>query len=244
MLMDQLTTEVNSEYKGALAKRLWLSPAFGIALLVGLFSIDTGALLSCLHFISRDGSFYVSHGFYKRPFIGKLGYHLDSISSWLEPRLSSSVVRRAFPSGFSVAGHVTVGKHSLLRYDRIIDAAAREHALDPNLIKAIIAVESKFNSKAVSGAGASGLMQLMPRTAEYLGVRDIFDPEQNVNGGSKYLRFLLKKFDGDMHQALAAYNAGPKAVSMHNGIPPYPETQRYVSKVVATYEALRRANSV
>jgi soluble lytic murein transglycosylase-like protein len=121
----------------------------------------------------------------------------------------------------------------------IAERAARKHGLDPSLVMAVIAVESNFKSTAVSPKGARGLMQLMPRTADAMGVDDSFDPEKNVDGGSRYLSTLLQLYGGDTRRALAAYNAGPGAVARHGGVPPYAETQTYVRKVMKKYEAER-----
>ncbi len=119
----------------------------------------------------------------------------------------------------------------------IADCAAR-YDLDPTLLNAVIEAESGFNRYAVSPAGAQGLMQLMPGTAAALGVGDPFDARQNIAGGAAYLRQQLDRF-GSLDLALAAYNAGPQAVTRHNGIPPYDETRAYVARVMAAYDAAR-----
>ena len=118
-------------------------------------------------------------------------------------------------------------------FEHHIAAATRLHQLSPDLVKAVIAVESEFDQWAVSSKGAQGLMQLMPFTARQLGVADVFDARQNIFGGTQYLRMLLDTFSGDVTLALAAYNAGPNAVRRYGGIPPYRETQGYVRKVQA-----------
>jgi soluble lytic murein transglycosylase-like protein len=115
--------------------------------------------------------------------------------------------------------------------------AARRHGLDPELVVAVVSVESGFRPQAVSPKGAQGLMQLMPKTAESLGVADAFDPEQNLDGGVRHLGQLLTLYDGDVERALAAYNAGEGAVHRHGGVPPYRETRAYVKKVLERYRA-------
>jgi len=120
------------------------------------------------------------------------------------------------------------------RFDAMIGHNAREQRLQPALVKAVIAAESNFDPKAVSHKGAQGLMQLMPKTAAWLGVSDPLVPGENVRGGTAYLRQMLDRF-GDVERALAAYNAGPEAVARYGGIPPYRETQAYVRRVLAYY---------
>lgn len=129
------------------------------------------------------------------------------------------------------------------RYDDYIVYASRRYGLDPDLIKAIIKVESDFYHRAVSPKGAMGVMQLMPGTADKLGVRRPFDPSDNISGGSKYLRKLLDMFNGNKTLALAGYNAGENAVIRYGySIPPYRETQRYVKKVFAHYNRIKHSS--
>lgn len=120
-------------------------------------------------------------------------------------------------------------------YNNIINEAAKRYDIDAALIKAIIMAESSYNHKAVSKRGAVGLMQLMPNTANALGVKDIYNPAHNINGGAKYIKLLLDKYNGDLELALAAYNAGSKKVRKYNGIPPFRATRRYVKKVFNYY---------
>lgn len=123
-----------------------------------------------------------------------------------------------------------------------ITEAARAHKVDPRLIAAVARRESAFRANAVSRTGACGIMQLMPDTARYLGVNNVFDTRENILGGTRYLRTLLDTFNGDLDLALAAYNAGPGAVEKYRGVPPYAETRAYVSAVRASYERSLREN--
>lgn len=116
-------------------------------------------------------------------------------------------------------------------YDDMIDQAATKNGVDPDLVKAVVKAESGFKSDAVSRTGAQGLMQLMPSTASALGVSDPFDPEQNIDAGTRYLKSQIDRF-GDTKLALAAYNAGPGNVVKYGGVPPFNETKNYVSKVM------------
>jgi soluble lytic murein transglycosylase-like protein len=129
------------------------------------------------------------------------------------------------PTPTSVAGDTT-------QYDALIQASAARNGVDPALLKALIRAESNFDPNAGSPAGAQGLTQLMPGTAAGLGVTDVHDPAQAIEGGAKYLRSQLDAFGGDETKALAAYNAGPGAVTRYGGVPPYAETQQYVQRVL------------
>lgn len=117
----------------------------------------------------------------------------------------------------------------------IIVRTARRYQVDPAIIKAIIMAESGYNPKAISKKGAKGLMQLMPETALELGVNDIFNPQQNIDGGVRYFKRLVNRFDGDFKLALAAYNAGSRNVRIYQGIPPFKATQYYIKKVYKYY---------
>jgi soluble lytic murein transglycosylase-like protein len=122
-------------------------------------------------------------------------------------------------------------------YDRMVNKVARTYGVESALLHAVISVESRYSPKAVSKAGAIGLMQLMPKTAKRYGVTDPLDPLQNLRGGARYLRYLLKKYNNDRNLALAAYNAGEKSVAKYgNQIPPYPETTNYVPRVMGYYQ--------
>ena len=123
-------------------------------------------------------------------------------------------------------------------FDNLIEAISAEHGLDPMLTRAVIEVESNFNRRAVSHAGAQGLMQLIPDTASRFGVSDPFDPAQNIAGGVRYLKFLLEMFDGNLDLTLAAYNSGENRVARIGRIPDIAETQDYVRKVRASYARL------
>ena len=121
-------------------------------------------------------------------------------------------------------------------YRGIIKQASKRFGIDAHFIRAIIKAESGFDHKATSSKGAQGLMQLMPGTADDMAVEDPFDPEENIFGGARYFSLLLKRFNNDKILALAAYNAGPEAVEIHKGVPPFPETKAFVKRVMDYYE--------
>jgi len=150
--------------------------------------------------------------------------HLTNVPT--DPKIPYLLVMKEKRVRIQLPGEVT-------RYDDLITLASTKYDLDSSLVKAIIKAESNFNHRAVSPAGARGLMQLMPATATSLQVTDAFHPENNIDGGVRYLRYLMRLFDGDLPLVLAAYNAGENAVLRYNyRIPPYPETQTYVKRVL------------
>ena len=144
-------------------------------------------------------------------------YYMPDTSSWKNARFS---------------GFDAIGGARRKAYDDIIRDAARRHQVDVALVKAVIRAESDFVSRAVSPKGALGLMQLMPATAHMHNVWRVFEPSQNLEGGVTHLRYLLDRYGGNLRLALAAYNAGEKAVDAHGGVPPYPETWEYLARVM------------
>lgn len=129
-----------------------------------------------------------------------------------------------------------VHRVQVTKYDALIDEAARYYSLPAALVKAVIAAESAFEPRAVSPAGAQGLMQLMPPTAAAVFVKDAFDPKENIFGGTRYLRELSNRLGGDVRMAIAAYNAGPDVVARSGGVPRIPETETYVKRVLKLYQ--------
>jgi soluble lytic murein transglycosylase-like protein len=142
--------------------------------------------------------------------------------------------RRVIREGSLSSGGAAYSAHS---YDDIIRSASGRHSVDADLVRAVIKVESDFNSNARSHKGAMGLMQLMPDTARLHNVNDSYDPTANIEGGVRHLKLLLNRFQGDLHLTLAAYNAGIGAVERHGGIPPFAETREYVRRVLSHYRS-------
>ena len=122
------------------------------------------------------------------------------------------------------------------RYNSTIKRAAKKYNLDQRLVSAVVEVESQFNPMALSSSGAMGLMQLIPSTANQLGVENPFNPEQNIEGGTKYLRYLVERFNGNITHAIAAYNSGPLNVEKYGAVPPFKETKRYIQKIYSIYK--------
>jgi len=127
--------------------------------------------------------------------------------------------------------------------DQVVKDASGKHQIDPDFINSVIRAESGFNSRAVSKKGAQGLMQLMPQTASQLGVTNSLDPNANIEGGTKYLRELLEKYNFDVAKALAAYNAGPRRVEQYKGVPPYYETRAYIARIIRDFNRQKLAEN-
>lgn len=170
-----------------------------------------------------------------QPQRGKAGGKMDKISSGKSGKKKSHDILPVMPSDHS--------PDRQNRYDAWVREGARLYRLPEELIRAVIKCESDFDPRVVSPVGARGLMQLMPATALRMQVRDLFDPRENILGGSRYLRILANTFNGDLEMTVAGYNAGEAAVLRYQGIPPYPETQGYVTCVVSHYRAFKTARA-
>ncbi len=156
------------------------------------------------------------------------------------PQLATALAVKTQTAAISQLNPVSLDKVSL---NKMISGAGERHQLDPDFINSVIRAESGFNNRAVSRKGAQGLMQLMPQTASQLGVKNPFDPNANVEGGTEYLRELLEKYNFDVVKALAAYNAGSKRVDQYRGVPPYYETQAYIARIIRDFNRQKLAEN-
>ncbi len=152
-----------------------------------------------------------------------------------QPEISDPLQRELLPDKPDQTLPIISWNSAERLFQPIVLKAANRHKVDPAMVMAIIMVESSYNPKAISKKGAKGLMQLMPTTARSLGVKDIFNPEHNINAGVRYFKKLLNQFDGDVELALAAYNAGSRKVREHRGSPPFRATKYYIKKVIKYY---------
>lgn len=170
------------------------------------------------------------------------------ISNRPQPSGQSSLATYEVPGTRSLRSTTAIAPAAARRYETLIRQHAAAHGVSPDLVRAVIQAESAFNPWAISPKGAMGLMQLMPATAQELGVDDPFDPAQNIRGGVAYLARLLERYDNDVALALAAYNAGPGAVDRYGqAVPPFRETQAYVSKItrrIGTGDSRRPAHAI
>lgn len=164
----------------------------------------------------------------------------QSLMSYNAPQKPTEDFQKILDSSMKNTKNTTPASRAEI--NELIDKYSEQAGLDVDFVRAVINQESGFNPNATSKCGAMGLMQLMPGTAQGLGVTNAYDPEQNIQGGTKYLKGLLDRFDNNKSLALAAYNAGPNAVKKYGGIPPYQETQNYVKSVLSKYDKMKGAN--
>jgi soluble lytic murein transglycosylase-like protein len=166
----------------------------------------------------------------------------SNFQALVERQQAVNVVNTGAPNGTTSGGAAVTAPPADI--SQMIANASASTGVETPLIEAVIKNESGFNPSATSPVGAQGLMQLMPGTAAGLGVTNSYDPQQNINGGAKYLRGLLDEFHGNLPMTIAAYNAGPGAVQKYGGVPPYAETKNYVNNVMASYESYRAQSAL
>lgn len=175
-------------------------------------------------------------------------FEIDTTPAPAQSKPPSPAPQQAAPRPITATNTIGTAIHSAPILDRaaigqLVNGAGQQNQIDPDFINSVIRAESGFNSRAVSKKGAQGLMQLMPGTASQLGVNNAFDPKSNVEGGTKYLRELLEKYNYDVVKALAAYNAGPQRVEQYHGVPPYYETRAYVARIIRDFNRQKLAEN-
>jgi hypothetical protein len=214
-----------------------------VVILLTLF-ISNGVMADIYKFTDIDGGVYYTnvnvhrHGLYKRNIRSKYYTEINVPRHGLYKRFIGKKIIRFSNSNHNHAKVHTFSGVNKKRFAQLIEQTAFRYQVDAKLVHAVIQTESAYNSSAQSPKGAVGLMQLMPDTARRFGVTDRNDPDQNVEGGTRYLKHLIKMFDPYLDLAVAAYNAGENAVIKYNNtIPPYPETQNYVKQVLALYNS-------
>lgn len=168
--------------------------------------------------------------------VAMLSFSQASARSAVDVNKGKKNAMKIIKASYCLGRNYDAFKKRTSQYDVSINKYSKKYGISVALIKSVITAESCFNSKAVSPKGAQGLMQLMPATAERFGVKDSFDPDANIRGGTRYLKFLLEYFEEDLLNAIAAYNSGEGTVRRYKGIPPYKETRKYVSKVSTLYK--------
>ncbi len=221
----------------SLAKRATIASLIRRSVQLGLLLLALGATCLAGDVAYLRNGFSIRHdhrevmGETTRLYIGT-GY-IDVQSADIERIGPDDTPQPATASGVAVESKTSIAQHLL--------EASKSSGIDRDFLESVVHHESAFNPKAVSPKGARGLMQLMPATADELGVKDSFDPAQNIQGGTVYLKQLLEQYHGDAQKALAAYNAGPHRVQQYKGVPPYRETRAYVSRIIKEYNQKKLA---
>lgn len=222
---------------------------YGNEIMTSLFDMQLSSI------ISKSGKFGLAETIYENLTGEKLTQEAIKSIDQIESRANFRRPKTTTPAevntdNSSILDPYEINKNNLLKYkinvfdvinkyNSEIKSHSESYGVDPNLVKAIIATESSGNSNAISSANAKGLMQLIDSTAKDMGVKNIFNPSDNIMGGTKYIRSLIDRYNGDINLALAAYNAGPGAVDKYNGVPPYKETQNYVNRVLNYYSTIK-----